>query len=38
MTEALQAWECEYNTVRPHQSLGMRTPTEFLAVHLSATS
>lgn len=38
MTEALQAWECEYNTVRPHQSLGMRTPTEFLAGHLSATS
>lgn len=38
MTEALQVWEGEYNTVRPHQSLGMRTPTEFLAVHLSATS
>lgn len=38
MTGALQAWEDEYNTVRPHQSLGMRTPAEFLIDHLSATS
>lgn len=38
LTEALQAWECEYNAVRPHQSLRMRTPAEFLAHHLSATS
>lgn len=38
MTQALRAWEDEYNTVRPHQSLGMRTPAEFLAPHLSAMS
>lgn len=36
--QALRAWECAYNTVRPHQSLEMRTPVEFLAHHLSATS
>ncbi len=35
---ALAAWECEYNTVRPHHALGLRTPAEFLAAHLSATS
>ena len=38
VAQALVAWEAEYNTVRPHQSLGMRTPAEFLAHHLSATS
>ena len=27
----LQAWEHTYNTVRPHQALGYRTPLEFLA-------
>jgi len=26
----LQAWEQVYNTVRPHQSLGYRTPEQFL--------
>lgn len=26
----LQAWETIYNTVRPHQALGYRTPKEFL--------
>lgn len=29
---ALAAWEGEYNSVRPHQSLGMRTPAAFLAI------
>jgi transposase InsO family protein len=28
---ALRAWEVVYNTIRPHQSLGYRTPAEFLA-------
>ncbi|MGH3381075.1 MAG: integrase core domain-containing protein [Actinoallomurus sp.] len=28
---ALLAWETTYNTVRPHQALGYRTPAEFLA-------
>jgi Integrase core domain len=28
---ALRAWETVYNTIRPHQSLGQRTPAEFLA-------
>jgi putative transposase len=27
----LRAWEVVYNTIRPHQSLGQRTPAEFLA-------
>ena len=27
----LRAWETVYNTIRPHQSLGQRTPAEFLA-------
>ena len=27
----LRAWEIVYNTVRPHQALGYRTPAEFLA-------
>lgn len=27
----LRAWEIVYNTVRPHQSLGQRTPAEYLA-------
>ncbi len=26
----LQAWERVYNTVRPHQALGYRTPEQFL--------
>ena len=26
----LRAWEGVYNTVRPHQSLGQRTPERFL--------
>jgi transposase InsO family protein len=28
---ALRVWETVYNTIRPHQSLGQRTPAEFLA-------
>jgi putative transposase len=28
---ALLAWETVYNTVRPHQALGYRTPAEYLA-------
>jgi putative transposase len=27
----LAAWEIVYNTIRPHQALGQRTPAEFLA-------
>ena len=27
----LRAWETVYNTIRPHQSLGYRTPAEYLA-------
>ena len=27
----LRVWETVYNTIRPHQSLGQRTPAEFLA-------
>jgi len=27
----LRAWETVYNTIRPHQSLGQRTPAEYLA-------
>ncbi len=37
IAEALRAWEREYNEVRPHHALGLRTPAEFLAAHLSAT-
>jgi len=31
LNQELQAWERTYNTVRPHQALGYRTPQEFLA-------
>ena len=31
LNQQLQAWEWTYNTVRPHQALGYRTPEEFLA-------
>jgi hypothetical protein len=27
----LREWEMVYNTIRPHQSLGQRTPAEYLA-------
>ncbi len=30
LNQALQAWERVYNTVRPHQALGYRTPQEFV--------
>lgn len=29
--EKIEAWRKEYNTERPHSSLGLRTPAEFLA-------
>lgn len=29
--DGLRAWETVYNTIRPHQSLGQRTPAEYLA-------
>jgi transposase InsO family protein len=31
LRSALLAWETVYNTIRPHQSLGYRTPAEYLA-------
>ena len=31
LREALQAWEDEYNRVRPHQALGYLTPAAYLA-------
>jgi putative transposase len=31
MRAQLRAWETTYNTVRPHQALGLLTPAEFLA-------
>ena len=27
--EVIEAWRVDYNTVRPHSSLGYRTPEEF---------
>lgn len=30
LNQALREWERTYNTIRPHQSLGYRTPREFL--------
>lgn len=32
----LRAWETVYNTVRPHQALGYRTPAQFLAARKAA--
>ncbi|MGH2559873.1 MAG: integrase core domain-containing protein [Thermomicrobiales bacterium] len=32
----MRAWEAEYNTVRPHQALGYRTPAAFLAARQQA--
>ena len=29
--ERIESWRKEYNTDRPHSSLGLRTPFEFLA-------
>ena len=31
LAAALHEWEATYNTVRPHQALGYRTPAEYLA-------
>jgi putative transposase len=31
--EVIEAWRVDYNTVRPHSSLGYRTPEEFAEAH-----
>ena len=31
LQDGLRLWETVYNTIRPHQSLGQRTPAEYLA-------
>jgi len=31
--ELIEAWRVDYNTVRPHSSLGYRTPEEFAAAN-----
>jgi putative transposase len=33
--DALRAWEDEYNHLRPHQALQMRTPAAYLQSHMS---
>lgn len=33
LNRALRGWERVYNTVRPHQALGYRTPLEYLLCH-----
>jgi transposase InsO family protein len=35
LNRELEAWERTYNTVRPHQALGYRTPQEFLTLRAS---
>jgi putative transposase len=37
LNHELQDWERTYNTVRPHQALGYRTPQEFLAQYSQET-
>ncbi len=34
--EKFEAWRMDYNTPRPHSSLGYRTPEEFAAAHAAA--
>ena len=34
LREALLAWQVRYNTQRPHQALGWKTPAEYRAEHL----
>lgn len=34
LLKALLAWQRRYNTERPHQALGWRTPTEYRAERL----
>ena len=31
--EVIESWRVDYNTVRPHSSLGYRTPEEFAAAN-----
>jgi transposase InsO family protein len=33
VNEALREWETFYNTVRPHHSLDLKTPEEYLKEH-----
>ncbi len=35
LNRELRAWERTYNTIRPHQALGYRTPQEFLTQRVS---
>ena len=35
-TQAIEAWRVDYNTVRPHSSLGGRTPQHFATISLGA--
>ena len=35
-TAAIEAWRVDYNTVRPHSSLGGRTPDQFAALSVGA--
>jgi putative transposase len=34
--EKIEAWRVDYNTQRPHSSLGYRTPAVFAAAHAAA--
>ena len=35
MNLAARSWEVTYNTIRPHEALGQKTPQEFLNIHYS---
>jgi putative transposase len=35
-TVAIEAWRIDYNTVRPHSSLGGRTPQQFATISMGA--
>ena len=37
LNQELRDWERIYNTVRPHQAVGYRTPQEFLAQRASSS-
>jgi transposase InsO family protein len=34
--QKIEAWRVDYNTERPHSSLGYQTPEEFVAAHAAA--